>query len=142
LNADFGHGVSLLGFHSNKASVTPGEAFQFTYYWTLAAETDIDFWVDILFTDEEGNVTTKAGFPTWLQSHWLGSGAYPTSEWKSGEIVMETYYGLVPRGVQPGRYYIRAFLYQGGPRQDPVSVAGGLLPEEGLLLGIMQVEDR
>lgn len=142
LDAEFGHRVSLLGFHSNKASIAPGEAFQFTYYWTLAAETDIDFWVDILFTDEEGNVTTKAGFPTWLHSHWLGSGAYPTSEWKSGEIVMETYYGLVPRGVKPGTYYIWAFLYQGGPRQGPIPVTGALFPEEGLLLGIIQVEDR
>ena len=138
LEADFDADVSLLGFHSDKASLRPGEDFQFTYYWTLHADTDTDFWVDILFTDEDANVATKAGFPIWLQSHWVGGGAYPTSEWTPGDIVKESYFGLVPHGVKPGVYYVRAYLYSGGPRFEPVP-ASGAAGEQGVLLGTVLV---
>ena len=95
--------------------------------------------VILTFTDEAGNVVTKGGIPIWLPSHWIGGGAYATSEWNSGEIVREEYLELVPRSVQPGEYFVRAFLYEDALRQNSIPLVEASSPEGGVLLGIVHV---
>lgn len=82
----------------------------------------------------------ELGFP--LRCKVIGWTAhYSTSEWKSGEIVRETYDALVLGGVKPGTHYMRAFLYQDRPRQDSIPLTGAPA-KEGLFLGTIRVEDR
>jgi hypothetical protein len=139
VNANFDDSVILEGFMFDPIVLKPGFTFKVAYYWSLPSETEKDLWVDILFTDEEGNVVTKGGIPIWLHSHWLGGGAYATSEWEAGEIIREEYFGLVPRSVQPGKYFIRAFLYEDALRQKSVPLIGSSSPDEGVLLGTIHV---
>jgi hypothetical protein len=139
VDANFDDSVILEGFTFDPIFLRPGFSFKAVYYWSLPSETEKDLWVDILFTDEEGNVVTKGGIPIWLHSHWLGGGAYATSEWEAGEIIREEYLGLVPRSVQPGKYFIRAFLYEDALRQNSVPLIGSSSPDEGVLLVTIHV---
>lgn len=142
LEASFGGKLDLLGFHIDKDTLRPGESFRATYYWSLNTETELDFWVDIQFTDEQGQVSAVGGLPIWLHSHWLGGGSLPTSDWAAGEIMRESYDGLVPVAVRPGIYYIRAFLYEDSARDKPVTLTNASASDEGALLGIIRVERR
>jgi len=140
LEVEFEGGLSLVGFDINRTVISPGEVFRATYYWQLVYDTDVDYWVDVLFTDEDGNVTTKLGFPLWLHSHWVGGFVNPTSKWDLGAIYREVYDGLVPREVQSGLYQIRALLYSSGVREDRVEVEGPTSLEGGVLLDYIRVE--
>ena len=74
-----------------------GDVVRLTYYWRLTADTDKDLHATVFFTDDNGLLDSRRGFPLWWQSWQLGGGIIPTSEWQPGQIVKEEYYVLVPR---------------------------------------------
>lgn len=131
--AQFGEQIRFRGFRIQPAQIAPGEAFRAEYFWSLESETDQDYWVDVQFTDEAGNIATRLGLPIWLHSHWIGSEARGTSTWESGQIMRESYDGLVPRSVRPGTYWIWATVYR-----DP-ELEGLVGPVDGVLLGEITV---
>jgi hypothetical protein len=137
-SAGFGGVVELRGFDVDQPALARGQSFRATYYWSLSEETQTDYWADILFTDAAGSVATQSGIPLWLQSHWLGGGALPTSEWEPGTIMREVYDGLVPRLVAPGAYTIRAFIYTDSSRARALPVTNPA-PGGGVILGVIQV---
>lgn len=134
--AEFGEQLRLRGFRIRPGQIAPGEAFQAEYFWSLESETDQDYWVDVQFTDQAGNIATRLGLPIWLHSHWIGGEARGTSTWARGEIMREDYDGLVPRGVRPGTYWIWVTVYR-DPDQDAV-----LGPVEGVRLGEITVIEQ
>ena len=138
--AAFAGGLSLVGFDVHPTQVEQGESFRATYYWELAEQINTDYWVDVLFTDADGNVATRAGFPLWLHSHWIGGRAQPTSTWNGETTYRQVLDGLVPRDIPPGVYQIRAYLYQ-GIREKPVEALNIPSPADGILLGTIQVSD-
>ncbi len=140
LSHRFGEALELVGFRLDRSTVAPGDSFHVDYFWRLPEATDTDYWVDVLFTNARGEVATVEGLPLWLHSHWIGGGALSTSAWEPGQIMRESYDGLVPRSVRPGAYQMRAFLYQDPSRQGAVPLVGTIAPEEGALLGTMRVE--
>ena len=140
LNYRFAGPLELAGFHLDRLQLRNGESFTASYYWRLAEPTDVDYWVDLLFTDAEGNVATREGLPIWLHSHWVGGGALPTSEWAVGSLMREVYDGLVPRSVAPGTYYLRAFLYKDDERAEPALLLETERPDLGGLLAVVEVE--
>lgn len=135
ISASIGEELWLLGFHFEPQQLRPGDPFQVHYYWRLESASRTNYWVDVLFTDERGGVDTLGGFPLWLHSHWLGGGAYPTSEWPVGETVREVYDGLVPRRVKPGTYQIRLLIYEKGVREGFIPASGPLTMEGRVLAG-------
>lgn len=132
LNQDFGSVLTLRGFNVESQSLSPGDIFKADYYWSVPAKTDTDYWVDVLFTNENGEVATRLGLPLWLHSHWIGSEAFATSNWPANQIMHERYDGIVPRSVQPGIYYIWAHIYEDPHRDKRVGT-------EGVLLGTITV---
>jgi len=138
LKVVFSGEIALVGFEIQPAKVKPGQSFRVSYDWTLLRETNTNYWVDILFTDRDGNVLTESGFPLWLHSHWVGALANPSSTWPTGTIQREVLDGIVPREIPAGTYQIRAFLYR-GIREDLIAVDNAESSREGALLGIIQV---
>jgi hypothetical protein len=108
----------------DKSTLKIGESYTIQYVWALADKTAEDYWVDVLFTSPQGGVETIEGYPVWLQSHWIGGGSHPTSQWKPEEKMYERYEGIVPRRVEPGTYQLRLLVYEKGPRE-------GFVPAEG-----------
>lgn len=135
---EFSGEIALIGFKLQPVKLKPGESFQAIYDWKLIKGTDTNYWVDVLFTDENGNVITESGFPLWLHSHWIGALANPTSTWPVGKIHREQLDGIVPREIPMGTYQIRAFLYR-GIREQPVEADVVTQSQTGIVLGTIQV---
>ncbi len=119
--------LSLRGFSIEPGVLSPGDAFTAEYYWSVPKETDTDYWVDVLFADENGEVATQFGLPLWLHSHWIGGKAFATSNWPSDRIMRESYDGLVPRSVEPGTYYITVNVYTDSDREQRVGSESAVL---------------
>ena len=134
--AEFGEHLRLRGFRIQPQQIAPGEPFRAEYFWSLESDTDQDYWVDVLFTDEAGNIATRLGLPIWLHSHWIGGEAAGTSTWELGQIMRESYDGLVPRSVRPGKYWIWATVYA-----DP-ELEGRIGPKDGVRLGEITVVEE
>ncbi len=100
----FGGGLDLVGFRADPPVAQRGDIVRLDYYWLLSDKTDADLLARLFFTDSDGLVATRRGFPLWWQGWELGAGARPTSMWEPGRIVKEEYYLLVPRDVAPGTY--------------------------------------
>ena len=128
-----GEDLVFKGLVMEDTDLHPGEPFQIQYGWELKRETDHNYWVDVLFADEGGGVATVKGFPVWLHSHWVGGGSHPTSEWLPGRTLVETYDGIVPRRVNPGKYQITLVVYRDAPREN-FQPARGPSTEEGKIL--------
>ena len=67
----------------------------------------------MFFTDENGLLDSRRGFPLWWQSWELGGGILPTSQWVPGQIIKEQYFVLVPRNVDAGVYNVRMKVQEG-----------------------------
>lgn len=113
LDIPFDDAVSLVGFSAEPAVATRGDVVQLSYYWRLEAPAEEDLQAITFFTDGDETVQLRRGFPLWWQSHELGGGLYPASQWDVGQIVKEEYYALVPRTVEPGSYYVRIRVHNG-----------------------------
>ncbi len=78
--------------------------FVITYYWKCLKEMDRNYVIFVHFTDKNGKIVFQ-------QDHKPLYGLYPTSNWKEGEIVKESYIVVVPENVKPGTYNIRIGLW-------------------------------
>lgn len=136
----YGKDLELDGFGQSSDTGSPGRMLSLSYAWRLRQPTATDYWADVLFTDDQGQVVTLQGFPVWLDSHWIGGGANPTSSWVSGDAVQESYDVLVPANVQPGTYFIQLLVYAGGPRQDLVAPGQVVQTENRVVLGKVTIQ--
>ncbi len=116
----FGGGLDLVGFRAEPAVAQRGDVVRLDYFWRLSAKTDSDLQARLFFTDSDGLVATRHGFPLWWQGWELGGGVKPTSGWEPGRIVKEEYFLLVPRDVAPGAYNLSL---------KARDASSGLLPE-------------
>jgi hypothetical protein len=110
-----------------------GDVLLVSYYWRLEAPAEGDLQATVLFTDGDENVQLRRGFPLWWESHELGGGLYPTSQWDVGQIVKEEYYVLVPRTVEPGSYHARIRVY-GEASEAATSAVGDEAPGQAHLV--------
>jgi hypothetical protein len=139
VEVEFEGGIWLRGFRFAPNPVAIGEQFNVHYYWQIDSPVADDYWIDVLFTDGQGNVSTQGGFPIWLHSHWLGGGPFPPGRWNAGQLYREGYEGLVPRSVEPGDYQVRVVLYRGGIRADLVRPVGSVGTAAGVQIGAVTV---
>ena len=111
----FADAVSLVGFSTEPEIARRGDVVKVSYYWRLEAPAEEDLQATVFFTNQDESLRLRYGFPLWWQSHELGGGLYPTSQWDVGEVVKEEYYVLVPRELEPGPYYLRMRVQKGTP---------------------------
>lgn len=141
VRAGFDAGLMLEGFGSSAAHSAPGEWFEIVLYWQLTEPVNDDLWADVLFADSNGRVEAEGGIPLWQASHWLGSGAFTTRNWEAGNLYSEAYYVLVPQDISLGTYEILLFVYQDGPRQVRVPLAGDTTGRAPVRLGSIEIVD-
>ena len=122
----FGDTLTLVGFQAEPQPGARGDVLRLDYYWRLSTKTDKDIQATVFFTDENGLLDSRRGFPLWWQSWELGGGIVPTSQWTPGEIVEEQYFVLVPRGVDGGAYNVRMKVQEGSPVVDDDPIAGSV----------------
>jgi hypothetical protein len=130
LNLSFGPEgkILLLGFDLTGAAGQPLDpsariegTLQLTLFWQAQASPPADYTVFVHLVDPDGRLAAQADGPP-------AAGAYPTSLWDPGEIIVDSH--PLP-DLPPGRYAIRVGLYR--------PETGERLPVAGWTEGAVQV---
>jgi len=138
----FGDQVQLLGYNLSKAgigfkatNVYEGTRFYITYYWRCLAEMGENYRIFVHIVDKDGVIVAQ-------NDHDPVHGRYPTSRWKKGEIIRETYDFFVPLKVPKGTYTIRVGLSV--PGQEPLRVMSSSYPIDWdghrAVIGYLEIE--
>jgi len=110
LDVEFGQVARLLGYDLHGDAVQPGDVFEVTLYWQAIAATEQDYAVFAHLLDEHDlTVAQKDTHP--------GLGRFPTSRWRPGDAIADTYRLPVPE---------TAYTLSAGPLE-----VGLYLPETG-----------
>ena len=89
LGANFGGIVELSGLDVTPASPHPGDVVTISYYLKVLDDVDEDYKV-FVHADGRGGQERING------DHWPARGRYPTSAWRKGEVVRDTFTLQVP----------------------------------------------
>ena len=101
--------VRFLGFDLSTDSPHRGDLLDLTLYWQALGEMKESYSV---FTHLLGPYNEATGGPLWGQDDSLPlRGAYPTTRWEKGEIVVDYYHILVPPEAPTGEYEIEVGIY-------------------------------
>ena len=126
---DFGDKIRLLGVKTDRVRVNPGETLGITFYWQGLAEMQKDYYLFIHLLGRRGQlVGSEDTYPGW--------GTYPTSLWRPGEIIADTYrLPISEDALTPSLIRIDVGLYNPdtGSQLEPGSVIVGqvkMAPQE------------
>ena len=129
--ARFDHGVSLVDYDRG-VQVRPGEKLRVALTWTVESAPRRDYHVFVHLVDVLGHVwATGDDAPR--------QGAYPTSWWEAGEVIVDEYTVPLDADVPPGRYRVQVGWYDGGGRVPAFGMDGARLPGEAVDLGTVEV---
>ncbi len=123
----FEHGLELVGY-----DVSADGALYLTLYWKLAGDQPVpaDYTVFVHLVDEQGSLIVEPadGPPV--------EGAWPTSAWLPGQVVVDTRLVALPPNLHPGRYDVRVGLYDPntGVRLAALQPDGTPWPEDAVVL--------
>lgn len=135
VGARLGDSVELVGYDVSRE----GRAILLTVYWrALAAMTD-DYTV---FAHLLGAINPGTQSPVWAQDDARpGHGSFPTTRWRSGEIVIDDYRLMIPADAPRGNYQIELGMYvlQTGGRLRVVNAQGVEMENERVLLEQLSV---
>ncbi len=105
VRAALGDTAQLIGYdlaHETHAIVL-------TIYWGCIAEMDADYTV---FVHLVGPANPATQSPVWTQDDAMpGHGAYPTSRWQAGEVIVDDYRLALPADMPRGEYGIEVGMY-------------------------------
>jgi 4-amino-4-deoxy-L-arabinose transferase-like glycosyltransferase len=106
LDARLGETITLLGLAELEGSTIDVESpLQVTLFWETAAALDMDYTVFLHVRDAAGTTVAQHDSQP-LQ------GAYPTSRWLPGEMVIDPHAITLPADLPPGEYHVMAGLYR------------------------------
>jgi uncharacterized membrane protein len=135
VEANLGNRVKLLGYALDKEILRPGESLVLTLYWQATAPMKTSYKVFTHIVDEGGAIKAQRdGLPV--------GGARPTTQWRSGEIVVDLYEIVIGPEVSPGRYAIEVGMYEleSGQRLEVIAPDGRTL-DNRVILQEIQVQN-
>jgi hypothetical protein len=105
LEAGFGEDITLTGYTVQPASLAAGDIVQVTLLWRTDAPLAERYkvFVHVYADPTQPPVAQQDGEP--------GGGLALTPDWKPGETVADQHGVLLPAGLPPGGYTVRAGLY-------------------------------
>jgi hypothetical protein len=136
----FGNNLTLMGFGGPVKPQQLGSSPKLSYYWMLDRPTQVDYYIKVRLFDQGGAECQLRGLPTWDHSHLIG-GLSPTSTWTPGVLMGERYDTLISWRLRPGRYTLRAWVFEGEEQRRTVSVLGHSAGD-GVILGYLEVLPR
>ncbi len=133
VGAQLGDVAELLGYDVAD-SVSAGGTLPLTLYWRAIGPSTASLKVFVHVLDGESRVRGQV-------DRVPGDGAYPTTGWVPGEVLVDTYQVPVDADLPPGQYPIEVGMYDPGTgaRLPVVDAAGNPLGDR-LLLGPVTVE--
>jgi hypothetical protein len=97
--------VELLAYEVDGLSVEPGGVVDLTLYWVARSEIEEDYTVFTHLIDAEERLWAQ-------QDNQPREGEHPTSGWRAGEVVADSYHLLLPNDIPAGQYRLEAGMYQ------------------------------
>jgi hypothetical protein len=97
--------VGLFGYDLSQHSAAAGESVTVTLYWRGLTPMDEDFTAFVHLVDAEGSIIAQ-------DDKQPLEGSWPTSDWRVGETVPDSYTLNITPDTAPGGYQIRAGLYR------------------------------
>jgi hypothetical protein len=126
--AELGGKIRLLSYQLDTSRVEAGGKVSLTLYWQALREMDESYTVFTHLIDEANQ--------TWGQKDNLpASGTFPTSEWREGEVVEDSYVIPVQTDAPQGTYRIKVGMYDPQTMQRlPVLGGEGQVQGDSVLL--------
>jgi 4-amino-4-deoxy-L-arabinose transferase-like glycosyltransferase len=105
LDLQVGEGMELLGYRLDATEVRPGDDLAVTLYWRARARMDRDYSVFVHLLDQNGiKIAQRDRYP--------GRGLFPTTLWRPGDAIADTYFVHVPENTfNPNRLTLEVGLY-------------------------------
>jgi len=103
-DAQFGEHITLDGYTLSTPQVQPGDILQLDLFWRTDTPLNERYKIFVHVLDQNGKIVAQT-------DREPGSGQQPTTNWKSGEAVIDRYGVLIPDDTPPGTYAIEIGLY-------------------------------
>ena len=100
----FENGVTLVGYRLATDRLQPGESIRLVLYWQTDAPLGFDYNV---FT----HLLDPAGILRGQQDNAPVGGTHPTSQWTTGEMIVDAYDIALPADASTGAYSLEVGLY-------------------------------
>ncbi len=127
LHVRFGDVARLVAVEVAPETIAPGEPVFVTVTWEPTRGTARPYAVYVHLVDEAGAVIAQ-------RDTWPGLGRAPTTSWRSGRLLMDTYRVDVPGTVYaPNRATVRLGLYEPEWGRLPIANAGPFEAADGSL---------
>ncbi len=105
LDADFQGQIKLLGYTVEQAELWPGGRIALTLYEQSLTYFGIDYTVFVHVVDDSGHILVQ-------QDTFPGMGRYPTTLWKPGDIIADTFHLTLPEWTPvPGHVMFEVGFY-------------------------------
>jgi hypothetical protein len=116
LSYRLGDQFELIGYNLDRSSVPPGGSIGLRLYWKALRRPDADYTIFAQVRDAANHVVAQKDNPP-------QAGAYPTSYWDAGEVVIDDRAIEFPAGVAAGHYPIKVGMYL-PPANDRLPIDG------------------
>ena len=123
LDCSFQGQVERLGYELPAQAVQPGDWVPVTLYWRAQAAMSEDYSVFVHLLDARRVMIAQ-------RDRYPGRGLYPTSQWRPGDALADTYYLRLPANLRkPSDLEVEVGLYRatGGTRLQAVNADGQAL---------------
>jgi hypothetical protein len=146
INVTFGDFAELIGYRIDPERVQIGDSIEVTLVWRARQETTNNYVVSMELLDV--NQFLHAG----VASH-PGHGNYPTSRWRAGDVLRDTYelpWNMLDWEWWPGAAFLQVQVYCTGPDLTPTALLDAV-DQSAVSLGsrldlgrikVMQYDDR
>jgi hypothetical protein len=116
LDIQLGSDISLRGYRISNQSTSPGQILSLSLYWQALKQPDRNYKVFVQLLSPEGQLVTQR------DSQPL-DGFRPTSTWRPGQEITDSYGLLLPDTLPPGAYQLVVGMYD-GETGDRLKVSG------------------
>ncbi len=99
--------IELAGYDLTARSLRPGGTLDLTLFWRALAEVRQNYSVSARVRQADGT--------RWaVQDSWPQQGAAPTSSWRLGQLITDTYRLQLDAATPPGQYELEVVVYDPG----------------------------
>lgn len=102
---NFGNELALVGYELGQRVVHPSGTIELVLYWKALRPMDTDYSISVQVIDSAWRKAAQ-------RDGWPVDGTSPTSSWRPGQPVTDTYTLPAAADAQPGVYEVRVIVYQ------------------------------
>jgi hypothetical protein len=136
VQAMLGDQIRLVGCDLPATGWQPGNMIPITLFWQREGTTGEDYRVFVHLLDGNGQLAAQTDSAP-------GGGAWPTSTWPEGELVVDRHGLSLPEDLSAGEYTLQVGMYLPATGERlPVQDAAGQPAGESVSLGVISVASR